>query len=112
MLGSGARLTTPIAPLARAKQSDLVSALAGFFHRKLTTAESGKILIDQWLADLTKKQVVANSQDPWQALAKMPLIDKAVLARVQNHYDQLGRGERVNLTSLHNDLRTLKGNLL
>lgn len=117
MVGSQTRLEKPAALQVPARQSDLVSAVAGFMDRKLTVAETGCLMVEQWLRGLQGTHILPTAASALpatgalSALEAMPLVDQTRLARVQQTYARAGAGEKVNLQTLHNDLLELTRNL-
>lgn len=113
LVGSSNRLVPVRKATAQSSQVDLVRAMGGFMARKLSEAEAGRVMVQNWLQELRRSgHIVTNTtHPPWNHLETMPLIDTAVLAEVRDSYSRLGRGEKVDLKGLHNKLLILKRNL-
>ena len=111
IVGSSGRLGRYQPPVTTPRQRDLVVAIGHFLQRKLSQQASGKLLVDNWLAQLTAAGKLPPDEDPWVVLRTMPLIDQQTLKRVEHAYAELGKGRRIKLRELHNTLRALRRSL-
>jgi hypothetical protein len=109
LLGTSSRLHPVADPVSPPRQSDLVKAIGGFMTRKLGRAEAGRLMVEGWFEELERTgHIHAGAGTPWQQLDAMPLVRPALLNKVRLAYDRLGRGDKVDLKKLHNQLLELK----
>jgi hypothetical protein len=67
------------------------------------------LLVEGWFEELERTgRINAEAGTPWQQLESMPLVRPTVLDSVRLSYARLGRGEKVDLKKLHNQLLELK----
>ncbi|MFK7977278.1 MAG: DUF4350 domain-containing protein, partial [Halioglobus sp.] len=114
LVGNSARLGPLREPRTRSHQAAFVTATGGLMARKLEPSEAGKAMIDHWMAEMHQSGRLAGrlgASPPWRALEEMPMIDAELLSSVRSSYTRLGRGEKVDLKKMHNDIQTLKGNM-
>ena len=109
LLGTSSRLHPVTDRALPPRQSDLVKAIGGFMTRKLGRADAGRLLIEGWLEELERTgHIHSGAGTPWQQLESMPLVRPTLLDSVRLTYARLGRGEKVDLKKLHNQLLELK----
>jgi hypothetical protein len=109
LLGTSSRLQPVTDQAPPPRQSDLVKAIGGFMTRKLGRSEAGRLLVEGWFEELERTgRINAEAGTPWQQLESMPLVRPTVLDSVRLSYARLGRGEKVDLKKLHNQLLELK----
>ena len=110
LVGSSARLRRPDDSTPSPLQEDLVRVMGGFMTRKLGRAETGRLMVENWFAELRQRGALGTG-DPWAQLAAMPLVSKPGLAALREDYTRLGQGKRVSLKTLHNHIMELKRTL-
>lgn len=109
VLGSGNRLAPLRAHRDGPRQSDFVGGVGGFLARKLSRAEAGRLMVDSWFEELRQRGALpAGASAAWQALAGMPAVEAAALARLRVCHDALSRGEDVDLREVHNTIEELR----
>lgn len=114
LLADAARLGPLREPLVCSQQTSLISATAVLMSRKLEPAEAGRAMVNQWLFELQESGQLHYRKagaPPWEQLAEMPLVDKALLASIRDSYSRLGSGQKVDLKKLHNTIQTVKRNM-
>ncbi len=110
MLGTSGRLVKGEDHPAPPRQADLVRAYGGFMSRKLSHGDTGRLMVDGWLRELERSGRL-QSGDPWEQLARMPLIPPAKLEQLKQDYARLGQGRKVSPKALHNQLLDIKRTL-
>jgi hypothetical protein len=111
LLGGAVRLARTNAGAAAPRQSDLVAATGRFMERKLAPAEAGRAMVDNWLRGLRQAGLLAPGDPgsfPARELERLPTIDRDALTQVHDSYSRLGRGAKVDLARLHNNLHRLR----
>lgn len=114
LLGGGSRLAPLREPPMRSSQQDLVAAIGGFMARKLSRSDAGLAMVEAWLSGIWRSghlSIGSQESPPWDELEYLPLVDSAVLRNVRESYRRLGRGEKVDLAELHNNILILKRNM-
>jgi hypothetical protein len=113
LVGTSSRLAPVREAMPRPSEVELVRATGGFMSRKLHRSEAGLSMVRTWLRDIRRHRLeyADTVHPPWDELEAMPLIDTAALTRVRDIYSRLGRGEKIDLRELHNNLLILKRNL-
>lgn len=110
LVGSSARLAPLREAHSSSQQGELVRATGVLMGRKLSAAEAGRAMVDNWIAALRRAghlQGRHGSTPPWEALASMPLADSEVLAQIRDCYTRLGLGEKVDISKLHNNIQQM-----
>ena len=87
-------------------QQEFVRAVGGFLARKLTTVDAGRMLFQSWFSALQGKPT-SFERPPWQRLEANPVINKELLAALQEDHARLRSGKTVQLRKLHNRIRRL-----
>ena len=87
-------------------QGEFVRAVGGFLARKLSAVDAGRMLFQSWFSTLQGKPT-SFELPPWQRLEANPVIDKELLAALQEDHARLRSGKRVPLRKLHNRIRRL-----
>jgi hypothetical protein len=109
LLGTSSRLHPVTDRAVPPRQSDLVRAVGGFMTRKLGRADAGRLLVEGWFEELERSgRIQAGAGTPWEQIESMPMVRPTLLDSVRLTYARLGRGEKVDLKILHNQLLELK----
>lgn len=114
LVGGSARLAPLRKRLKVAHQADLVAATGSLMSRKLHDSEAGRAMVENWVLDLQRGgqlPAVGFVSPPWDLMQSMPLMDHSALRAIRDSYARLGRGEKVDLSALHNNILTLKRNI-
>lgn len=108
MIGTQNRMTPVREPVATPQQGDFVAAIGGFFARKVSQADTARLMFDRWFAELEGRGALRGGTSPWDYLAASPLIEADRIEALKATHDGLAGGAKVDLKRLNNDIQSIR----
>jgi hypothetical protein len=109
LLGTSNRLGGAAVTSDAMQESDFRVTLARFMQRRSNPAEAGLLMINQLFRALGRKNGIDETEESiWDALRNSPVVKTAAIDELERSYRALQRGEKVNLSQLHNQIYQIK----
>ncbi len=107
MIGTQNRMLPYRSEVAAPSQADFVRAMGGFFARKLTPLDAGRLAIERFQHRLARRGVLGGVDDGLSGLDGHPLLAAEDVDTLRAHERSLRSGRPVDLKNLHNCLRRI-----
>ncbi|MEM8769113.1 MAG: hypothetical protein AAGE43_16825, partial [Pseudomonadota bacterium] len=107
MIGTQNRMLPYVSEAAAPSQAEFVRAMGGFFARKLTAMDAGRLALAQFRGRLARRGVIGADEDDLGGLEGHPLLAAEDVQALRACERSLSAGSSVDLQQLHNCLRRI-----
>lgn len=109
IVGSSNRLLDPQAKKKSLRQAEFIEATGAFINRHMSRSGVGMWIYRSWFNDLRRHLgLELNGQPVWHELSTLTALDKRLLGKLQQQYEQLTARRKVNLIELHNTIHAAR----